>query len=156
MNSAVAEQRYLLIVACSQRKRVEPGLLAAIERYDGGSFRLLRKARREGYWTDNLDVFILSAKYGLIEASTPIAFYEQRMTPDRARELRDATTRILEGVSDCKTYREIYVDVGQDYLHAVEGVCVLPSTSAITYAQGRMGERLARLKSWLVAKRGDR
>ena len=78
------EHRYLLIVACSQRKRSDPGLLPAIERYDGVNFRVLRKARREGYWPENLDVLILSAKYGLLKPDTLIEDYDSRMTQERA------------------------------------------------------------------------
>jgi queuine/archaeosine tRNA-ribosyltransferase len=51
----------------TQRKRPEQGLLPAIERYDGVHFRVLRKAKREGYWPRNLEVLIVSAKYGLLE-----------------------------------------------------------------------------------------
>lgn len=58
----MALDRLLLIVSCSQRKRSDLGLLPAIERYDGVYFRLLRKAQREGYWPENLDVLILSAQ----------------------------------------------------------------------------------------------
>src|SRR5436305_3237505 len=50
----------VLILSCSQRKRLDFGLLPAIERYDGGHFRVLRKARREGYWPEAMDVLILS------------------------------------------------------------------------------------------------
>lgn len=74
-----SEARYLLIIACSGRKRTDSGLLPAIARYDGGHFRVLRKARTDGYLSNYLDVLILSAKYGLIEACKPIANYEQRM-----------------------------------------------------------------------------
>ena len=83
--AVLSETRYLLIVACSQRKRSDPYLLPAIERYDGGNFRVLRKAMREGYWPQNMDVLILSAKYGLINASTFIADYDQRMNRERAK-----------------------------------------------------------------------
>lgn len=43
-----SERRYLLILACSQRKRVDAGLLPAIEHYDGVNFRAIHKAKREG------------------------------------------------------------------------------------------------------------
>lgn len=85
MNS---EPRYLLIVGCSQRKRSDPGLLPAIERYDGVNFRVLRKAKREGYWPANLDVLILSTKYGLIKPETPIEDYDLRMTRGQALKLQ--------------------------------------------------------------------
>ncbi len=91
-----SEARYLLIVACSQRKRSDNGLLPAIARYDGPTYLMLRKAKREGYWAENLDVLILSAKYGLIEMSTPIANYEQRMNRQRASELKAQVTQTLQ------------------------------------------------------------
>ncbi len=53
--------RSLLVLSCSQRKRPDSSLLPAIERYDGGNHRLLRKAKREGHWPESLDVLILSA-----------------------------------------------------------------------------------------------
>jgi hypothetical protein len=68
MNAKKPERRYLLILGCSQRKRPDSGLLPAIERYDGVNFRILQKAKREEYLPENLDILILSAKYGLIEA----------------------------------------------------------------------------------------
>lgn len=34
------------------------------------------------------DVYILSAQYGLISSEQPIDYYEQRMTAQRAEELR--------------------------------------------------------------------
>lgn len=147
-----SEPRYLLIVSCSQRKRSDPGLLPAIERYDGVNFRVLRKAKREGYWPENLDVLILSAKYGLIGASTPITSYEQRMTGNRANKLRTQVTRLLQTYARQHAYREVYVDLGADYRSAVEGLRELFNGSSVMYAEGRIGERLARLRRWLIAK----
>jgi hypothetical protein len=48
--------RLLLIVSCSQRKRPDPGLLPALDRYDGGHFRILREAQREGYWPETMEL----------------------------------------------------------------------------------------------------
>ena len=41
-NKMTVSGRLLLIMSCSQRKRPDLGLLPAIERYDGGHFRVLR------------------------------------------------------------------------------------------------------------------
>src|SRR2546421_6537643 len=90
------KHRYLLIIACSQRKRSDVDLLPAIDRYDGGNYRLLRKAQREGNWPNGLNVLILSAKYGLIESSTLIADYNQRMNRARASELQEKTLQTLQ------------------------------------------------------------
>ena len=56
-------KQYLLILACSQRKLDNKELLPAIERYDGGSYRVIRKAQREKCNLDNIEILILSAKY---------------------------------------------------------------------------------------------
>ena len=146
------ESQYLLIVACSQRKRPDPGLLPAIERYDGVTFRVLRKAKREGYWPENLDVLILSAKYGLIDAAMPTVCYEQRMTPERAIALNAQVLEKLQSRVGQRDYVEVYVDLGRDYLPAIEGCAELFSGLRVSYAEGRIGERLKGLKSWLKAK----
>ncbi len=48
--------RYVLILGCSGRKRVDPAPLLALDRYDGVNYRVLRKARAEGHWPPSLDV----------------------------------------------------------------------------------------------------
>jgi hypothetical protein len=147
-----SNHRSLLIVSCSQRKRADAGLLPAIERYDGGNYRLLRKAKREGYWPERLDVLILSAKYGLIEASTPIANYDQRMNHERAIELHTQTLQTLQTYARQNTYHEVYVDLGQDYTFAVEGIEELFNNSLVRNAKGRIGKRLAQLRTWIMEK----
>ncbi len=148
----VTNHRYFLIVACSQRKRSDPDLLPAIERYDGGNFRLLRKAKREGYFPQSLDVLILSAKYGLISASTSIANYDQRMTSERAKELQEQTVQTLQSYARQHSYQEVYVDLGQDYYPAIGDISKIFNDASIIYAQGKIGERLARVKHWLIEK----
>ncbi|MCX7593314.1 MAG: hypothetical protein N2235_06070 [Fischerella sp.] len=146
--------RYLLIIACSQRKLTDDGLLPAIARYDGGHFRVLRKAQRDGYWSNHIDVLILSAKYGLIESCTPIANYEQRMNKKRACELKTQVTQTLQAYAQKGIYSEVYVDLGKDYQSAIEGLGELFKGSLVTHAQGSIGKRLQSLKDWLSAKRG--
>lgn len=146
------DARYLLIVACSGRKLSDPGLLPAIARYDGGHFRVLRKAQRDGYLSNYLDVLILSAKYGLIEACTPIANYEQRMNRKRASELKAQVMQALRAYAKQGIYSEVYVDLGQDYRPTVAGLAELFKGSQVKYANGRIGERLKYLKDWLLTK----
>src|ERR671937_639945 len=76
----------LLIVACSRRKRADPGLLPAIERYDGPAYRVLRRYLRQ-HPSQPPDVLILSAELGLVLHTQPIPAYDRLMTPQRAREL---------------------------------------------------------------------
>lgn len=142
----------LLILACSQRKLPNKELLSAIERYDGGSFRVLRKVIRETKQLDTVNILILSAKYGLISSSTPIAYYEQRINRQRARELKAQTMQELENCAKKDFYREIYIDLGKDYLPAIEEIKNLFPRSQINFARGRIGERLRQLKLWLEEK----
>lgn len=152
MKTVHSEARYLLIVACSQRKRLDNGLLPAIARYDGPTYLMLRKAKREGYWAENLDVLILSAKYGLIEMSISITNYKQRMNRQRASELKAQVTQTLQTYARQNFYSKVYVDLGQDYCPAVEGLVELFKGSSVTFAQGRIGERLKYLRDWLDHK----
>jgi cytoplasmic iron level regulating protein YaaA (DUF328/UPF0246 family) len=84
----------VLILACSARKKVAESLMPAIERYDGPSFRVLRKFLRTS--TEEVGIWILSAEFGLIPSCEPIPWYDCRMTISRARQLRGPTIKRLQ------------------------------------------------------------
>ena len=48
-------RRNLLLIACSQRKRVNPELLSALERYEGNTYRMIRKLKREEQFPRSVD-----------------------------------------------------------------------------------------------------
>ena len=139
----------LLILACSGRKFEDQGKMPAVLRYDGNSYRVLRKAAREGCDLTEVVLWILSAKYGLIKAHTGIEFYEQRMTKDRVLELRTVVSGKLRNWLLSRSYSEIYVDVGELYWNTLkDGFDGLRGVEAVR-AEGRIGERLRDLKDWL-------
>lgn len=145
-----SEPCYLLIVACSQRKCPDSGLLPAIERYDGVNFRVLRKAKREGNWPKNLDVLILSAKYGMIGSSTLIENYDQKMTLARALELQPQIANALDTLLNSKDYREIFVNLGETYLVALALSQQIPQlANKVRYASGGIGKKMSQMKTWL-------
>ena len=148
----MSSNQYLLILACSQRKLNNQELLPAIERYDGGSFRVLRKIQRNQKYQNNIKTLILSAKYGLIEASTLIADYEQRINQQRAKELNSQVLKNLKKYLNQDNYSDIYIDLGNDYSSAIKGIEDLFPRGQIILAQGRIGERLKQLKLWLEEK----
>lgn len=80
-------KKRLIIISCSDKKNTQPGLLPAIQRYKGAWYGVINKLNREGDLPENLDVFIISAKYGLINSEMLIENYEQKMDYKRAREL---------------------------------------------------------------------
>ena len=104
-----------LILACFPRKRSDDGLLPAIERYDGPAFRILRRFLREGP-SEAPDIHTLSAEYGLICRDLPIAMYDRKMTPARARELRPLVLAELNRMTASLSSPETLVFVGKQYL----------------------------------------
>ena len=143
--------RRLLVLSCSQKKRPDPGLLPAIERYDGPMFRVIRKFLREcPSETQNLDIFILSAEFGLIPATKRIGDYYHRMTPHRAVELQPQVLAELKRVLEDHQYKELFISVGQDYLGALAGYGVLVSGDLkVTVSNGGRGRKQAELYTWL-------
>jgi hypothetical protein len=139
----------LLLIACSQRKRSDPGKLAAIERYDGPAFRVLRRYVRE-HNDSRLGIYVLSAEYGLIHSRKPIPYYERRMTTQRAGQLQSSISRVLKVVLAERPWKEIGVCVSRDYMRPL-AACLGSSSSCtrISLLGGGMGQRLSALKAWL-------
>src|SRR5947209_15628331 len=81
---------YLLLLACSAAKH--KGRAPAIQLYDGVNYRVLRKALAEGGWPPGLVIQIISAKYGLLDGSTIIDNYDQRMSAEAARGMKTKVT----------------------------------------------------------------
>ena len=67
--------------------KVAPEATPALYRYDGPFYQDFRSHLRERVWPPQLDVAVLSAKFGLIGALTEIEDYDQRMTSERAAQL---------------------------------------------------------------------
>ena len=149
--------RRLLILSCSQRKRSKPGLVPAVERYDGPAFRVLRRFLREQPDdSKHLDVFILSAAHGLISAERLIAEYNQVMTSQRAAELHDKVVATFANLIRTD-YTELCLAMSVKYLMALEGWSALvPPRVSVTITDGPQGLKLAQLKRWLwQGKAGD-
>lgn len=141
---------HLLILACSQRKNDSRSPAPAIHLYDGVNYRVLRKVLLERGWPPGLQIKILSAKYGLIDATTLIEPYEQRLDEDTARKINRRTLAELRKVSLPAT---VFVNLGKDYLPAVDGLESVFPRSRITYAPGPIGMKMQAMKRWLEGLR---
>jgi len=141
----------LLVMSCSQRKRQTPGSLPAVERYDGPAFKVLRRFLRERPGiAEHLEVFILSAAYGLIPAKHPVRNYDQVMTSQRAAELRKDVLATFTNVIGNSAWTEICLALSRRYMAALEGWdSLIPAGVSVTMADGSQGIRLAKLKQWL-------
>ena len=142
--------RYLLIVSCSQRKRPCSGICPAIDLYDGSSFRVLRKAQREGYWPSELNLLILSAKYGLIEATTLVENYDQKMTRERALALQAPVSTSCDWHLSRDSYSQVFINLGRTYMIALAQSKAIPLLGGrVHYANGGIGQKASEMKAWL-------
>lgn len=138
----------LLLISCSQRKREDAGLLPAIDRYDGPVYRCLRKMiREETYPVDEIGCLIISAKYGLITTQACIEDYDQKMTADRAAELRDAVQSSLSRFLS-KRIEQVFINLGKDYMLALDGFHW--GTYPTMEASGGIGMRTSQMKHWIL------
>lgn len=148
----------LLILSCSRRKRADQDLLPAIDRYNGPQFQVLRKFGREHpAEAQAIDVYILSAKFGLIPGNKPIPNYDYKMTQERAGELHHQVLSSLEQCFKESHHEECFIGLGKTYLQAIAGYeQVVPPELRLFVSQGSLGRRQAELHDWLYSRLPDR
>ncbi len=148
------ERPRCLILGCSRTKNESPEPLPAIQRYNGPQYRVLRH-----YLNQNpnalcaLDIFVLSAKYGLIDSQTPLAIYDQLMTVEQANAFNPQVLAKLKDCLSSRSYSEIFLSMGKTYLQATNGVHSLANNNTqIIISAGASGRKLTELKNWLWGK----
>lgn len=142
-----------LILGCSRTKNESPEPLPAVQRYDGPTYRVLRRYLGENHQDQSLDIFVLSAKYGLIDGCLNIDNYDQRMTNSRANDLHDQVmAKIQKGLLP-KNYGEIFLSMGKTYLRALDGLeNMVNGRTTIIISNGASGRKLTELRNWLWGK----
>ena len=105
---ALSNEPRLLIMACSQRKSAHPQLIPAIDRYDGPTYRVLRRYLQNKS-QQQVHVYILSAEFGLISSRQPLPSYDRRMTPERACELRPAVVASMSRLLNEIDYHDLFI-----------------------------------------------
>ena len=157
--------RRLLILSCSDRKNDvapdSPQQLfdfmttrrarspAAWDVYDGVAFRVVKRCQREGTFPPDVDIVILSAKYGLITPEREITHYDLKMTPELAGRQRATNVRLLREMLRERTYREIFLMMGRTYLQALEPLDEWVGGVKIIHEPADIGVMLGKLKAWL-------
>jgi hypothetical protein len=116
--------------------------------YDGVNYRVLRARLSASGWPPGLQIKILSAKYGLIDSTTLVEPYNQRLGPDAARGIR---SRAIKELNSIPSPSSVFVNLGKDYLPAVEGIERLFPTARLTFAEGPIGMKMRAMKQWLNA-----
>ena len=141
----------LLILSCSQRKHSTQGLLPALQRYDGPAYRVMNKFTRvHPSEARLLDVYILSAEFGLISAGEPIPNYDRRMTPQRVKELQSHILPELKRILSGRQYDELFISMGKAYRQVLVGYeSLIPANLNVIISTGGIGYKLAELRNWL-------
>jgi hypothetical protein len=145
----------IMIISCSSSKNSSNGEMQAIERYEGTTYKIIKKARNEGYWPQDTHIFIVSAKYGLISEQSLIEPYDQKMTKERAIELRSKVSAALDLVLRQTDYKEIFVNMGKIYMLSTQSSSEMERarrTGILKEAYGGIGMRLGQTKAWIVGQ----
>ncbi len=146
-------QRRLLVLGCSATKKSTPGVLPAVDRYDGPAYLVLRKFLRSFQWPEQVSVAVLSAKYGLIGGLTPIERYNRRMSSGRARQLVDDVAKTLDGWKSLHSHVDLIL--GRDYLPAIHETAERCWPRAVNVAPGPIGMKLSYLRQALEKEAGN-
>lgn len=149
----LSETSRLLVMACSATKKADDQLLPAIDRYDGPSYKTVRKWRANHEdQASGLDILILSAEFGLMNAlTTSIPTYDRRMTGDRANELMPQVIDQLMAKIRKIPYSSILIHLGSDYAPAL-GQGLFPMPIPVSHTFGGIGQRNGQLRCWLEAE----
>jgi hypothetical protein len=165
--------RRLLILACSAIKKKSPGHIPAIERYQGPLWQTLRVVdplRRMAFAS------VLSARVGWKPATEGITDYEQRLTPDRARELREgglaepwpkfkgamsggnAAHWLAAEARNGGAFDDVCIAGGKDYVELAHIYCIEAAKRGYfapgwqcTIINAQIGLMRKALREWLVA-----
>ena len=137
---------HLLILACSATKRMDIGKAPAIEIYNGPNFRVLRKYLSEKGWPPGFVIKIISAEYGIIDATKLIKPYNRRLNRESAKE---KNPEILKHLKELRHLESVFINLGQDYLPAIDGIEDIFTPERVAYASGRIGEKMRDMKQWL-------
>jgi hypothetical protein len=148
--------RSLVILGCSKRKKETSRLIAAIERYDGPIFRVLRKHTRDSPEMAP-DTYILSARFGLIHGKVLIPRYNRRLTHSDNLMLRSLVERQLKLTLDKHQPEHLFVSVGSMYWPLLEEPLAREvDPESLVVATGSIGGRASQLTHWLQSGAEER
>jgi len=132
----------LLIISCSKKKRSSLAPCRAIDLYDGPSYMIIRKIIREENLPRDLDIYIVSGKYGLIRSDEVIDDYDMTID-DKIVE----KTRSREKMSELldRGYEDVFVNMGNQYLGHFQHLL-----ADAKKATGRIGQKNALMRKWII------
>lgn len=97
----------------------------------------------------DLDVYGLSAEFGLFLATEKIPWYERTMDLHRAHELHPQVMERFHSLVS-SGYEKLCLGVSQRYLHALQGwESMIPGSIQVAVTDGTAGVKLGQLRAWL-------
>ena len=126
----------LLILSCSMKKRNEAG--KALNVYDGPNYHVLRNYLK---YKQDVDVKIISAKYGLIDGNDKISPYEYKMNEQDALIYKKVYRLEIEKL--VSSYTDVQFCGSKLY------GSVIGDNYNISKVNGKIGQQLHQLKTWL-------
>ncbi|WP_139171265.1 DUF6884 domain-containing protein [Natronorubrum texcoconense] len=111
----------LLVQSCSKSKKQTPEPISALDLYSGYFFKIIKKSRREGTVNSDIDIGILSAKYGFVKANEKISAYDRKMDTQRATELGPTMRQQLHQYISNMGYERVVINAGKEYRKAIDG-----------------------------------
>ena len=130
-----------VIIACGKKKRTVPSMAHLL--YTGSYFKLtLQCAKR---WTSLDNVYIFSAKYGVIHSRSIIEPYEQILNRTGSVALNQVREQMgyIDGV--------VYYLGGSGYLNMLRQIrddVVAPLQNNLTHPRNGLGYQMRQLKQW--------
>jgi hypothetical protein len=109
--------------------------------------------RNYPYLKSDLKLLIISAKYGLIEDSELISFYDLKMNSESASRQQNNNTSKLQALIERDHPQSLTVVMGKTYMQSID---LSEIRIPIKTINGEIGSMLHGLKEWLGAiSRGD-
>lgn len=134
----------LLILGCSQKKKLESG--RAIDVYDGPLFRTVR--RRISEISRPLDILIISARHGIIREDELIEPYDDKLpmgdNPEFAKKVAVELSKRLPQALD-----SVLILAPRHYIANLPVEIIRLRSTRFDLFSGRMGRCQARLLEWL-------
>lgn len=138
---------HYLLLSCSSKKKPYDIPMKAVDLYNGVFFSVYKKAlRAEPNLTSQIKVLIISAKYGLIEDTDYISYYDQKMTTDIANQQCCENTAKIKALVERDKPQSLVIVMGRTYLQSVDLSDITIPTQIIN---GEIGVMLHGLKEWL-------
>ncbi|XGI83053.1 DUF6884 domain-containing protein [Halorutilales archaeon Cl-col2-1] len=142
----------LLVQSCSSSKKSVSEPVPAFDLYSGYYYKIIKKARREGEYDDDIDICILSAEYGLLDPEEKIVTYDKKMTASRADELNTDVVHELSRTIEKNDYSKVVINMGELYRRAIDGI-ESKTDAEVIMLEGGLGERGHVLKKFVRDKR---